>query len=326
MQIRTVLDFSLRDILFNALPMFHSFGFTVGMLTPILLGSKVILYPNPLHTHLIPAYIYDTDTTILLGTNAFLNGYQHHAAAFDFHRLRYVFSGAEKLSESVRTCWLQRFGIRILEGYGVTETSPALSFNTPMYHKPGSVGRLLPLIQHKLQPFENHPTGKVLWVKGPNILSGYHLADTPQTRHAPSDGWHNTGDVVTVDETGFITIVDRAKRFAKIAGEMVSLTAVEAACQRLWPHAEHAIIRVPAGNKGEALILMTTQINAKRTTLREHFKNEQLPEVTLPKQVACVQLIDKLGTGKINYPLITQQFIAATSLPKKASHPTDITA
>jgi acyl-[acyl-carrier-protein]-phospholipid O-acyltransferase/long-chain-fatty-acid--[acyl-carrier-protein] ligase len=234
-QLAACVDFTAIDIAFNALPLFHSFGLTGGMLLPVLSGIKVFFYPSPLHYRIVPELTYDTNATILFGTDTFLNGYAKYAHPYDFYSVRYVFAGAEKLRDETRKVWSQKFGVRILEGYGATETSPVLAANTPMYNQVGTVGRLLPGIRYQLLDVEGVTDGHRFIVSGPNIMLGYLRTTNPGVLEPPPDGWYDTGDIVSMDEAGFITIKGRAKRFAKVAGEMVSLTAVESYINEIWP-------------------------------------------------------------------------------------------
>ncbi len=258
-QLASRVDFSSQDVVFNVLPIFHSFGLTGGTLLPILSGIKTFFYPSPLHYRIVPELIYDIGATIMFGTNTFLMNYAKFAHAYDFYSLRYVFAGAEKLDEETRKIWSEKFGVRIFEGYGATETAPALSTNTPMHNKSGTVGRLMPAIEYKLQEIEGIKDGKKLLVKGPNIMIGYLLSDNPGKIVKLKDGWYDTGDIVDIDDSGYIKIKGRAKRFAKIGGEMISLTAVENYLITLWPKSNHAIISIKDPKKGEQLILFTNE-------------------------------------------------------------------
>lgn len=301
LQISARLDLTKQDILFNALPLFHSFGLTGGLLLPLLSGIKTFLYPSPLHYKLVPEMIYESNATLTFGTDTFLYSYARHADPFDFYKMRYVYAGAEKLKEATRKLWMDKFGIRILEGYGVTEAAPAISLNTPSHNKFGTVGRILPSMEYKLEPVPGIDEGGRLWVKGPNVMLGYLLAEKPGELIAPIDGWHDTGDIVTVDEQGFITIKDRAKRFAKIAGEMISLTAIENKIALLWPEQHHAVLNIPDEHRGEKLILVTENKQATREKILEYFKKEGVSELSLPRVIVYKDAIPLLGSGKIDY-------------------------
>src|SRR4051812_1711107 len=226
-QLSARIDFNSSDLVLNALPVFHSFGLTGGTLLPILSGIRTLLYPNPLHYRIVPALAYDSNATILFGTDTFLAGYARMAHGYDFYSVRYIFAGAERVRDETRRLWSEKFGVRIFEGYGATEASPVIAVNTPMHFQAGSVGRLLPGVEAKLDPIPGITEGAKLSVRGPNVMAGYLKADAPGLLQPPPDGWHDTGDIVTIDEAGFVTIRGRAKRFAKIGGEMVSLPAVE---------------------------------------------------------------------------------------------------
>ncbi|QPJ61491.1 MAG: acyl-[ACP]--phospholipid O-acyltransferase [Candidatus Nitronauta litoralis] len=301
LQVGAILDFGPTDVMLNVLPMFHSFGLTVGTLLPILSGIRTFLYPTPLHYRIIPEVGYNINATILLGTDTFLSGYAKFANPYDFYNLRYVFAGAEKLKEETRQTWQTKFGIRILEGYGATETAPVLALNTPMHHLPGSVGRLVPGMQHRIEPVTGIDEGGKLWVSGPNVMSGYLRAEKPGILEPPEDKWYDTGDIVTLDDTGFITIKGRAKRFAKVGGEMVSLTAVETFIADLWPGAHHAVVSLPDPKKGEQLVLVTDYQEASRDAIQRYAKDQGIGEINLPKAIKVVDTVPVLGTGKTDY-------------------------
>ena len=300
-QIASRVDFGPYDIVFNCLPMFHSFGLTGGTLLPILSGIRAFYYPSPLHYRIVPELIYDTNATILFGTDTFLSGYARFAHPYDFHAIRYVFAGAEKLKEETRRVYAEKYGVRIFEGYGATETAPVISINTPMHNQPGSVGRLMPGMVHSLEKVEGiaAESGRLM-IKGPNIMLGYLKADLPGVLQPPEEGWYDTGDIVGLDDNGFITIQGRMKRFAKISGEMVSLTAVEVAVQKLYPDKMHAVVSVKDEKKGERLILFTTA-EAKAEDISAHFRKLGLNELSVPKTIKQVEVIPVLGTGKTDY-------------------------
>jgi acyl-[acyl-carrier-protein]-phospholipid O-acyltransferase / long-chain-fatty-acid--[acyl-carrier-protein] ligase len=299
-QLSACVDFTSSDKVFNALPIFHSFGLTGGMLLPLLSGVKLFLYPSPLHYRIIPELSYDTNSTILFGTDTFLSAYAKYANAYDFYSLRYVFAGAEKLREETRAVWAHKFGVRIFEGYGATETAPVMSTNTPMQNKIGTVGRFLPGIHYRLATIPGIEQGGQLSVSGPNVMKGYLLATQPGVLLPPANGWYDTGDVVTVDDTGFVSIIGRVKRFAKIAGEMVSLAMVENNINHLWPEHQHAVVNMPDAKKGERLVLVTTNLSATREELVAYSKQIQMGDISVPKVIVTVKKMPLLGTGKID--------------------------
>jgi acyl-[acyl-carrier-protein]-phospholipid O-acyltransferase / long-chain-fatty-acid--[acyl-carrier-protein] ligase len=294
-QLRARIDFTHSDCVFNALPLFHAFGFTGGMLTPLLSGVRTVLYPTPLHYGLIPEFIYSANATIFFATNSFLNGYARKAHAYDFFALRYVFAGAEKLQPSTQKLWNERFGIRIFEGYGTTEASPALTMNTPLCYKPGTVGQFIPGIEYRLEPVPGTAGGR-LFFKGPNRMMGYYLADKPGVL-VDTGEWYDTGDIVSVDEQGFVSILGRAKRFAKIAGEMVSLAAVEEAVSSVCAGAL-AVVSRPHPLKGEELILFTADGALTMEAVREAIRAKGLSDLSIPKKIKECSPFPLLGSGK----------------------------
>lgn len=300
-QIFARFDITPRDIVFNVLPVFHSFGLTGGMLLPILSGMKCFLYPSPLHYRQIPELIYATNATVLFGTDTFLNGYARTANAYDLRSLRYIVAGAEAVKETTRRTYAEKFGLRILEGYGVTETAPVLAVNTPMFNRNGTVGRLLPGIEPRLDPVPGITEGGRLSVRGDNIMLGYYRIDEPGVLESPPDGWHDTGDIVTIDDDGFVKIQGRAKRFAKIAGEMVSLAAVEQMTAGLWPDAISAVVAAPDARKGERLIMVTTHKGAIRADVQDYLRQKGATELMMPAEVMIVPSMPLLGSGKTDY-------------------------
>ena len=267
-------------------------------------GIKVFFYPSPLHYRIVPELIYDTNSTIMFGTDTFLAGYAKYAHPYDFYSIRYVFAGAEKLKDETQRLWSQNFGIRIFEGYGATETAPALTTNTAMHYKKNTVGRFLPGIQYRLEEVPGIYKGGRLFVKGPNVMKGYLMSDEPGVLVPPPHGWYDTGDIVSTNEFGFVTIEGRAKRFAKIGGEMVSLTAVELYVAELWPEHLNAVVAIEDLKKGEQLILVTDNADANRAAINEYFKKQNYPDLSIPKKVVAVEKLPLLGTGKIDYVTI----------------------
>jgi acyl-[acyl-carrier-protein]-phospholipid O-acyltransferase/long-chain-fatty-acid--[acyl-carrier-protein] ligase len=315
-QVRAVVDFSPTDKFMNVLPIFHAFGLTCGSILPLVTGTKLFLYPSPLHYRVIPEVIYDRNCTVLFGTSTFLGNYAKFANPYDFYRLRHVVAGAEKLNDEVRRTWVDKFGIRILEGYGATETAPVLAVNTPMAYKAGTVGQLLPGIEHRLEPVPGIDEGGLLHVRGPNLMLGYYLYDSPATLVPPrsdlGNGWYNTGDVVSIDPEGFLTIQGRVKRFAKIAGEMVSLEVVEKIATAASPACQHAATTQSDPQRGENIVLFTTDGNLSRDALLQVARSEGNPELAVPRRIVRVDALPLLGTGKTDYVTLKNMAQAST--------------
>jgi acyl-[acyl-carrier-protein]-phospholipid O-acyltransferase/long-chain-fatty-acid--[acyl-carrier-protein] ligase len=307
-QLRARIDFAHNDCVFNALPLFHAFGFTGGMLTPLLSGVKTVLYPTPLHYGIIPEFIYSTNATIFFATNSFLNGYARKANSYDFYSLRYVFAGAEKLQPATQKLWSEHFGIRIFEGYGTTEASPAVAINTPLAFKPGTVGRFLPGIEYRLEPMPGVAGGRLSF-RGPNRMMGYYLPDQPGVL-TDAEEWYDTGDIVSVDDQGFVSILGRAKRFAKIAGEMVSLSAVEEALSTAVKGVA-AVVGRPHATKGEELVLLTSDAAVTTEGVREAVRAKGLSDINIPKRIRVCSPFPLLGSGKPD--LVALQQLAETA-------------
>ncbi|MGV3552995.1 acyl-[ACP]--phospholipid O-acyltransferase [Rhizobium sp.] len=294
------IDFHSGDKVFNILPVFHSFGLTAGTILPLISGVPIYFYPSPLHYRIVPELIYVSNATIIFGTDTFLSGYARTAHPYDFRSIRYIFSGAEPVKASTRETYMEKFGLRILEGYGVTETAPVVSINTPMYNKSGTVGKIMPGMEWKLEPVPGIDEGGRLHLKGPNVMAGYLREENPGVLEPLPDGWHDTGDIVTIDADGFVRIKGRAKRFAKIAGEMVSLAAVEALAGSLWPGQLSAVSAIPDAKKGERLILLTDAPNATRAEFIAYAKSKNAMDIMVPAEVR-VGKVPVLGSGKVDF-------------------------
>lgn len=300
------IDFGRTDKVFNVLPLFHSFGLTVGLVLPLVSGVPVYLYPSPLHYRIVPELVYGTNSTILFGTDTFLAGYARSAHAYDFRSIRYVLAGAEPVKEPTRRVWMEKFGLRILEGYGVTEAAPVVALNTPMFNRFGTVGRLLPGLDHRLDPVPGVEEGGRLFLRGPNIMLGYLRAENPGILEPPPDGWYDTGDIVAIDREGFVAIKGRAKRFAKVGGEMISLAAIEALASELWPDAPVAVAAVPDPKKGERLVMVATHREATRSAFQAFAKSRGASELMTPSEVILVDKLPVLGSGKTDFVAVNR--------------------
>jgi acyl-[acyl-carrier-protein]-phospholipid O-acyltransferase/long-chain-fatty-acid--[acyl-carrier-protein] ligase len=305
-----VLDFSPADKFFIALPLFHSFGLTVGALLPLLRGIPLVLFTSPLQIKLIPELIYERNCTVLFGSSTFLSQWGRSAARFDFHQLRYVIAGAEKLQPTVRELWLDKFGILIFEGYGVTETAPVIAVNTRHANQIGTVGQLVPAMQACIVPVEGLDDGGLLHVAGLNVMRGYYLADSPaQLSPVPSQigaPWYDTGDLAKLESNGMLRILGRQKRFAKVGGEMVSLELTEHLARLIDNEGQHAAIAISDVHKGERIILITTNSTLDRSQFAMRAKIETIPEIVLPKAFVVVEALPLLGSGKLDLVALTK--------------------
>jgi acyl-[acyl-carrier-protein]-phospholipid O-acyltransferase/long-chain-fatty-acid--[acyl-carrier-protein] ligase len=302
-QADSFIDIDPDWILFNPLPIFHSFGMTGGILLPLLTGMKVFQYPSPLHVKQIPPLIKDTGAALLLATDTFINQYARACDSDELSGLKYIVAGAEKVREETHNLIRDRFGgVPVLEGYGATEAGPIVAINRPGDNRRGTVGGLMPGMEARLEPVEGITGGGRLLVRGANVMAGYLRPDG--TLDAPVDGWLDTGDIVSITEDNWITILGRAKRFAKVGGEMVSLTAAEDLVLSLWPDNRHAVIAMPDPKKGERLLLFTDRNDATASAIIEHAQSLGAPEIAVPRKIVKVPEIPVLGTGKTDYVTI----------------------
>lgn len=309
-QLRTVSDLNTQDIFMVTLPLFHAFGLTAGLFLPMVCGAKAFLYPSPLHYRVIPEIIYDIQATVLFGTSTFLLNYAKRGTPYDFASLRYVVAGAERLTPETSKIWHEKIGKPILEGYGVTECAPVISLNIPLRYEKGTVGRVLPGIETKLKLIAGIKKGGELIIRGGNVMAGYLLTDKPGQLVVPKyegeEGWHSTGDIVTLNSQGFMTIQGRTKRFAKIAGEMVSLEVVENLVASLYPEEHHAALTQPDSKRGEKIILFTTEKNIERQAIISAAQKEGVSELFIPREIKILPSLPLLGSGKIDYQILME--------------------
>jgi acyl-[acyl-carrier-protein]-phospholipid O-acyltransferase/long-chain-fatty-acid--[acyl-carrier-protein] ligase len=312
------LDESQR--LLGILPFFHSFGFTVTLCLPLVLGTGVVFLPNPLDARGIGAMVRQHKVTVLLATATFLQIYLRGVAPEDFGSLKLVVTGAEKLPERLAEAFEERFGIRPFEGYGCTECSPAVSINTWDYrasgfyqvgHKRGKIGQPVPGMRVRITDADDPwngvalPPGHagMLLVRGPNIMLGY-LGQPEKTAEVLRDGWYCTGDVAMMDEDGFLQITGRLNRFSKIGGEMVPHLKIEEKLHELAGLAEQTfvVMGVPDEKKGERLIVLHKLPATDLPALLEKFAACDLPNLWKPKADAfrAVDHFPVLGTGKLD--------------------------
>ncbi|WP_051881319.1 AMP-binding protein [Parvularcula oceani] len=306
-QVRGHVDLEDTDIVFNPLPIFHSYGLTAGCFFPLIDGRPLVPYPSPLHVKLIPEVIKKTGATIIFATDTFLHRYLRSGKEGSLSSLRYAVCGAEKVRDETRNLARRLFGFSVLEGYGATECSPVLAVNQPGDIRPGTVGKLLPGVEPRLEAVEGLASGGRLFVRGPNVMAGYLDPDGSGRINPPEGGWHDTGDVVSIDGGGYVAIKGRVKRFAKISGEMISLAVVENCASVVWPESVHAAVTLPDEKKGEQIVLLTEEPNPSREALLDWAQSHGVPELSVPKRVLHVDDIPLLGTGKVDYVRLNQE-------------------
>ncbi|HEU0161500.1 MAG TPA: AMP-binding protein [Rhizomicrobium sp.] len=312
-QVRAHIDLYPGDIVFNPLPVFHCFGLTVGTILPLVAGIRVVCHPTPLQPKEIVRRIRQHGATILLSTDTFVTQYARAGESGDLDTVRLAVCGAERLRDETRALVRRKYGIHLLEGYGVTEAAPVVAANQVEANHPGTVGRMMPGMEARVEPVPGISGAGELWVKGPNVMLGYIRPDAPGRIVPPEDGWYNTGDVVAIDAEGFIAIRGRLKRFAKIGGETVSLAVVENVAAALWPENAHAAVVVPDGRKGEQIVLLTDAAEAQRMELIAWAQNHGVSELAVPRRVLVVDSIPVLATGKTDY--VTVQKMAEATPP-----------
>ena len=312
-QLRSVIDFGPNDKYFNALPMYHTYGLTACTLMPLFTGTRLFLYTTPLRYRAIPELAYTRDCTYMFGTSTFLGHYARQAHPYDFYRMRVVISGGEKLNPDVAELWAEKFGLRIMEGYGATECGPAMALNTPLRYRKGTVGRLLPGMETRLVDVPGITNGAALHVRSPSLMTGYYFYEQPGVLHPPRSeigpGWYNTGDVVDIDDDGYVTIVGRVKRFAKIAGEMVSLELIERIAYTAAPEFKHAATVEQVSGGGESTLLFTTDPALDRLKLVRAAREIRAHDLAVPRRIVKVGSLPLLGSGKTDYVTLNRMAV-----------------
>lgn len=299
-QASCVVQLNMQDLLFNCLPMFHSFGLTIGVLFPLLTGSKVFLFPSPLQYRTITELLYELKVTMMIATDTFYQVYARISHPYDFRRIRLCIAGAEGVKQETRNMLAERLGVMLQEGYGTTECSPLLTINTLLFNKYGTLGKLVPGIEYRLEDVDGIEKGKELVVKGPNIMKGYIYVDNPGVLVPPEDGWYHTGDVVEVDELGFIKLIDRVKRFAKIGGEMISLTAVENNAKDMCKDEDfkYVAVALPHPKKGEQIVFVSNKKDLRRKDFVDYVTKNGLSELYVPSVLLYREEFPVFATGK----------------------------
>jgi acyl-[acyl-carrier-protein]-phospholipid O-acyltransferase/long-chain-fatty-acid--[acyl-carrier-protein] ligase len=307
--LRGVLEFGSSDVILGNLPYFHVFGINTGLWLPLIIGGTVVTVPSPIEYRAVCAAIREERITMVIGTPVFLAGYLQKSEPGDFDSVRLLITGADKCPESLRHQFWEKHRVALLEGYGTTETSPVISVNTPSHNRPGSVGRILPNLEVRLEHWETGEpcpvgtTGKIL-VKGPSVMNGY-FDDFEATSMRLHRGWYDTQDMGYMDADGYLWHVGRLARFLKIAGEMVSLVQVEDILQRaLPPGVDGVVVEVPDAARGSRILAVVTEGVDEREVLRQ--MGGELPNIALPKQFVVVPELPKMPSGKIDYRNLTE--------------------
>jgi len=314
------IDLKSTDRVLGCLPLFHSFGCTVTLWYPVIEGVTLVTYPSPLETVKLAELIEKYSVSLVLTTPTFLRGYLRRATPEQMASVKLVITGAEKLPAKVADSFQEKFGRPVLEGYGLTETSPATNVNIPDLDaaddrnpvipnsRPGSVGLFIPGVAVRItdpdtnQPLPIHQSG-MIWLKGANIFQGY-LNQPEKTAEVVQNKWFKTGDIGRVDEDGFLYIEGRLSRFSKIGGEMVPHETLENSINKVMEFGEDerkiAVVGVPDEAKGEALILLSSDPDVSSKVLRERLLAEGVPALWIPKKIVDVDEIPILASGKLD--------------------------
>jgi acyl-[acyl-carrier-protein]-phospholipid O-acyltransferase/long-chain-fatty-acid--[acyl-carrier-protein] ligase len=262
--------------------------------------------------------VRDTGANVFLATDTFAQQYARNSAEGDLSSIELMVCGAERVKDETRETYKRRFDVEIIEGYGATEASPVIAVNQPATNRHGTVGQFLPGMEWRLEPVPGIEGGQKLYVRGPNVMRGYLDPTKPFGIDLLPQGWHDTGDVVDVDQDGFIRILGRVKRFAKVGGEMVSLNAVEGYAANVWPDHLHAAVALPDSRKGERVILFTDAPDAKVDDLQAWCRENGASELAVPKRIVPIEDIPVLGSGKTDYVAL-QRMAAERFAEQKAA-------
>jgi acyl-[acyl-carrier-protein]-phospholipid O-acyltransferase/long-chain-fatty-acid--[acyl-carrier-protein] ligase len=308
--LRKAFAFSSQDTFLANLPYFHVFGQTANLWVPLAEGMTLVTYANPLDFKTICDIVREERVTLMAGTPTFFWGYLRNSKPGDFATCRIMLSGADKCPDALRKAFMEKHGKVLLEAYGTTETSPAITVNTPENNRPGSVGRAIEGVQVRVENYETEKPcgvgeiGKIL-VKGDNVMKGY-FDDFEQTSLSIRHGWYDTGDMGYEDADGYVWHVGRLKRFLKVGGEMVSLIKVEDVLEKfLPPDVECCVVEVPDALRGARIVAAITQPIDEKATLKK--MAEHLPNIAMPSKFVIMPELPKAGSGKIDFRTITEK-------------------
>jgi len=302
------VDIKEDDILLANLVFFHIFGLTVNLWVSFLKGLTMVAYSNPTDFQTISNIARDEKPTIMVGTPSFFWGYLQKSEPGDFKSVRLMVAGADKCPDALREGYMNKHGVTLLEGYGATETSPVVSVNSLEFNRPGSIGKVIPNVQVRIEHLETGKECKVgeigkILVKGDLVMKGY-LNEPELTAEAIVDGWYNTGDMGYLDKDAYLWHSGRFKRFVKIGGEMVSLVRVENEMEKHLPEGVSCcIVEIPDEVKGSTIVVAVTKEINKVAILRKMGK--ELPNIALPRQFFVIEELPMMGTGKIDFRTVT---------------------
>ncbi|MGW8315932.1 MAG: AMP-binding protein [Bacteroidales bacterium] len=308
------------DILLANLVFFHVLGLTVNLWLGLVKGLTMVTYSNPTEFQTICRIAREERPTIMVATPSFYWGYLKKSEPGDFSSFRILVAGADKCPDELRKGFLEKHGVTLLEGYGTTETSPVVSTNTPEYNKPGSIGKVIPHTEVRIEHLETgkecapREVGKIL-VRGDLVMKGY-LGDPEETARSIVNGWYNTGDMGFLDEDGYLWHSGRYKRFVKIGGEMVSLVKVEDVMSKYLPEdVLCCVIEIPDKMKGATIVAAITREINKVAILRR--MGNDLPNIALPRQFFVIKEFPMMGTGKIDFRTVTSMVLEQVNQPPK---------